>query len=324
VGTFDALRAQLERNDARRRGRQFEYVCQWFLTNDPTYKPLLRRVWLWNEWPGRWGIDAGIDLVAEDVDGKLWAIQCKAYNPDYTVTKRDVDKFLSESSRAIFSYRVLIATTDRLRHIAQRTIDDQENKVTFIGLAKLQDADEYVDWPSTPANLRPSPPPTIKHPWDYQRTAISKVVKGFKTAERGQLIMACGTGKTLTAWFITERLKAERTLVLVPSLSLLKQTMREWQTANVKKQFAALPVCSDETVGRPEDDEAISHTTDLGVPVTTDPEEIAAFLRKRSGPRVVLSTYQSSPQIASAFDLGRVPAFDLIIADEAHRRSRRG
>jgi hypothetical protein len=45
-----------------------------FWRNDPTYKALLRRVWLWNEWPGRRGIDAGIDLVAEDHDGKRWAI----------------------------------------------------------------------------------------------------------------------------------------------------------------------------------------------------------------------------------------------------------
>ena len=55
------------------------------------------------------------------------------------------------------------------------------------------------------------------------------------------------------------------------------------------------------------------------MPVTTDPHDIAAFLRRRSGPRVVFSTYQSSPQIAAAFALGRVPAFDLVIADEAHR-----
>ena len=55
------------------------------------------------------------------------------------------------------------------------------------------------------------------------------------------------------------------------------------------------------------------------MPVTTDPHDIAAFLRRRSGPRVVFSTYQSSPQIAAAFAHGRVPAFDLVIADEAHR-----
>ena len=113
-----------------------------------------------------------------------------------------------------------------------------------------------------------------------------------------------------------EKLAAERTLVLVPSLSLLAQTLREW-TANATAGFDFLPVCSDETVADP--DAVVANTSDLGFPVTTDPEEIATFLRRRSGRRVIFSTYQSSPRIAEAFRLGRVPAFDLVIADEAHR-----
>ena len=116
--------------------------------------------------------------------------------------------------------------------------------------------------------------------------------------------------------FITEKLAAERTLVLVPSLSLLAQTLREW-TANTKTGFDFLPVCSDETVAEP--DAVVANTSDLGFPVTTKPQEIAAFLRRRSGRRVIFATYQSSPEIAKAFRLGRVPAFDLVIADEAHR-----
>ena len=79
----------------------------------------------------------------------------------------------------------------------------------------------------------------------------NKVVEGFDQSDRGQLIMACGTGKTLTALFINEKLAAERTLVLVPSLSLLAQTLREW-TANTKAGFDFLPVCSDETVTDPD------------------------------------------------------------------------
>ena len=145
---------------------------------------------------------------------------------------------------------------------------------------------------------------------------MNAVVEGFDRADRGQMIMACGTGKTLAALFIHEKLAAERTLVLVPSLSLLAQTLREW-TANSKAGFDFLPVCSDESVAEP--DAVVSNTSDLGFPVTTDAGEIATFLRRRSGPRVVFSTYQSSPQIARAFRLGRVPAFDLVIADEAHR-----
>ncbi|MBS9532627.1 Helicase associated domain protein [Mycobacterium sp. M1] len=300
--------------DPQVRGREFEHVCRWFLSNDPTYKSALRKVWLWDEWPGRWGIDAGIDLVAEDHAGKLWAIQSKAYAAGNAVTKEDVNTFLSESARAQISYRLLIATTDRIGSTAQRTIDDQEKPVGFVGLADLLTAE--LDWPESLADLRPAQPLEPAKPRDYQREAIDAVIAGFGTADRGQLIMACGTGKTLTAQFIAGELNAARTLVLVPSLSLLKQTMRVWQ-ANSASGFEVLPVCSDATVGRDED-APITRASELGVPVTTDPTDIAAFLRE-PGPRVVFSSYQSSPRIAAAQALADVPGFDLVIADEAHR-----
>ena len=314
MATFSDLFARLD-PDPRVRGKQFEHVCKWFLTNDPTYKNTLRRVWLWSEWTGRWGGDAGIDLIAEDHDGRLWAIQAKAYTPENTVTKADVNKFLAESSRAVFSYRLLIATTDKVHHVARRTINDQEKRVTFVGLSDLLTS--QVNWHTNPLDMRPSPPPKPAKPREHQREAIRDVVKGYTNSDRGQLIMACGTGKTLTSLFIKEKLDAERVLVLVPSLSLLKQTMQVW-TVNGKLPFELLPVCSDLTVGRSDEDAPVAHTSELGVPVTTNAAEIATFLR-RSGPRVVFSTYQSSPQIAEAFALGRVPAFDLVIADEAHR-----
>jgi predicted helicase len=79
------------------RGRQFERICQWFLTNDPVYKRELRHVWLWKEWPDRWGPDAGIDLFAADRHENLWAIQAKVYDEAASITKRDMDTFLAES-----------------------------------------------------------------------------------------------------------------------------------------------------------------------------------------------------------------------------------
>ncbi|MDR3664384.1 MAG: DEAD/DEAH box helicase family protein, partial [Mycobacterium sp.] len=299
--------------DPYRRGKQFERICKWFLTHDPVYARELHRVWLWDEWPGRWGADAGIDLVAEDHHGHLWAIQAKAYDEATWITKRDVDTFLAEAGRSVFSFRLLIATTNLIGRTAKRTIEAQEKPASVLLLGDLDTAE--VDWPRSPSELRARRLPP-KRPRRHQRQAINAVVKGFERAHRGQMIMACGTGKTLAALFITEKLAAERTLVLVPSLSLLSQTLREW-TANTKLGFDFLPVCSDETVAEP--DAVVANTSDLGYPVTTDPEEIATFLRRRSGPRVVFSTYQSSPQIATAFRLGRVPSFDLVIADEAHR-----
>jgi predicted helicase len=291
-------------------------ICQWFLTHDPVYAHELRRVWMWDDWPGRWVADAGIDLVAEDHEGHLWAIQAKAYDPATTVTKDDINTFLSESARAQFSFRLLIATTNLMGHIAKRTMEGQEKQASVLLLGDLEAAE--VDWPASPSDLR-APQLSPRRPegrWAYQGEAMNAVVEGFDQSDRGRLIMACGTGKTLTALFINEKLAAQRTLVLVPSLSLLAQTLREW-TANTKVGFDFLPVCSDETVADP--DAVVANTSDLGFPVTTDPGEIAAFLRRRSGRRVVFATYQSSPQIAKAFRLGRVPSFDLVIADEAHR-----
>jgi len=315
MGAFIDLFAQLGA-DPGKRGTQFERITKWFLENDPYYKELFNKVWLWKEWPVRPSdTEAGIDLVAQDRDGQVWAIQCKAYAIDRRIPKSELNKFLSESNTKAFQHRLLVSTTTRgLHQLAQRTVDGQDKPVSIIDLEYLETS--TVDWPLHPADLHPSESPKPAQPHDYQLDAIKDVVKGFKSSDRGQLIMACGTGKTLTSLFIKEKLDAQRTLVLVPSLSLLKQTMRVWY-ANKTVRFDSRPVCSDDTVRR-DDDAAVAYVSDLGMRATTDPAEIAKFLRKR-GPRVVFATYQSSQQIAKAFKVGRVPSFDLVIADEAHR-----
>jgi superfamily II DNA or RNA helicase len=266
---------------------------------------------LWSEWPGAWAADAGIDLVAEEHGGGLWAIQAKAYGQSYSIKKADVDSFLSESSRPGFTYRLLIATTDQLGARARRTLDDQREPVGYLLRSQLEL--EQVPWPASPDDLRRRRP-ARKKPFPHNQQAIRATVKGFKGTDRGQMLMACGTGKTLAAMWIAERLESKRTLILVPSLSLLAQTLREW-SANATHPFDYLAVCSDETVAG--GDEFIEHTAELGLPVTTEPDAIAAFLRRR-GRRVVFATYQSSPRIAAAYK-GRAPGFDLTVADEAHR-----
>jgi superfamily II DNA or RNA helicase len=286
-------------------------LCRWYLRNAPEYRGRFREIWLWKDWPEAWAADAGIDLVAQEIGGALWAVQAKAYGEDYAIRKADVDSFLSESNRPHFSYRLLIATTDRIGPTARRTLDGQTVPVGYLLRSQLELAE--VQWPVSFDKLR-TRPPKPKKPFPHVRDAIRATVAGFDRAERGQLIMACGTGKTLAGLWTSERLRSIRTLVLVPSLSLLAQTLREW-TANATQPFDYLAVCSDETVLG--EDEFVAHTAELAVPVTTDPGEISSFLRRR-GRRVVFSTYQSSGQIAAA-QRRRTPQFDLAIADEAHR-----
>ncbi len=135
--------------DANVRGRQFERICQWYLLHDPGYRAQIKKVWLWDDWPGRWGPDAGIDLVAETHDRRLWAIQAKAYDPAYRITKHDVDTFLSESARPQFHYRLLIATTNLIGKKALRTLQEQEKPA---GLQLLSDLRRSaVEWPKKPS-----------------------------------------------------------------------------------------------------------------------------------------------------------------------------
>ncbi|QTJ71273.1 Helicase associated domain protein (plasmid) [Rhodococcus sp. ZPP] len=303
VGRFDA--------DSGRRREQFAGLCRWFLTHAPVYAHQLRRVWLWKDWPGRYVGETGIDLVAEDRRGHLWAITATPCDAAAWITQRDAQAFLAAAGRAPFAFGLLIATTDLIGRTAQHTIETARKPAGLVLLGDLDAAD--LDWPVSPAVVRARRWPPHR-PRPHQRDAISAVVTGFARADRGQLIMARGTGRTLTALFLHDTLGAERTLVLVPSLSWLAHTLRVW-TANTPVDFDFLPVCTGGT--GPEADAVVENTSDLGLPVTVDPGQIATFLRRRSGRRVVFATHQGAPAIAEAFRPGRVPAFDLVIAVEA-------
>lgn len=156
----------------------------------------------------------------------------------------------------------------------------------------------------------------MNKPKDHQKEAISDILEGFATAERGQCIMPCGTGKTLVGLWTAERLGAELILLTAPTLALVKQ-LSETYAANASAPFAALAVCSDESVLKGELDDGV-RVADIGERVTTDKKEVREFLRG-SGRRVVFSTYHSSEVIQKAQAVKDSPRFDLLIADEAHR-----
>ncbi|MDO8292547.1 MAG: Helicase associated domain protein [Gallionella sp.] len=301
--------------DPLKRGKQFEHFVKWFLKADPEWATQVEQVWLWDEWPGRWGADCGIDLVFQHKDGNHWAVQAKCYSPDYDITKHDVDKFLSESNRPSIQHRLLIATTDRIGNNAKQVCDAQEKPVIRFLLSDFDKS--ALDYPANFAALPQAKRKPRPEPRDHQLEARAAMVLGLQTADRGQLIMACGTGKTYVTLWIKEALNAQRTLVLVPSLGLLSQLLREWTFA-AATPFEVLCVCSDQTVGTKGHDEAIHSVADLAFPVTSDAEEVKRFL-SGAGNRVVFSTYQSSSVIAAAQADPAIPAFDLAVADEAHR-----
>lgn len=267
--------------------------------------------------------DRGIDLVARERESQeLWAVQCKFYDPQYQISKPDVDSFLAESGTGEFTKRLFVSTTDRWNSAAERTVTHQAIPVQRLGLDDLFSAS--IDWVSfelsTPEVMRRKGRKTLRA---HQERALAAVCEGLASADRGKLIMACGTGKTFTSLAIAEELTGEggRVLFLVPSIALLSQTLREW-SADSSIPVRSFAVCSDSTVGRQAED---ASTIDLAIPATTNPERLAGVLSKRVAPidgktpmTVVFSTYQSLGVVAEAQQLG-APEFDLVICDEAHR-----
>lgn len=293
-------------------GKKFELFVRWFLENDPEWSAIVDSVWLWDEWPNRWGPDCGIDLIFKDKNGQTWAVQAKCYDSAYSVTKRDIDSFLSESNRKGIDRRLLISTTDRIATNGLRAASAQEKPVT---LFTFKDFDKSpIDFPEAYSELNDGIVKPKPEPRAHQIEAIEAVSRGLEIENRGQLIMACGTGKTFTTLWITERINPSLTLVLLPSLNLLSQTMREW-TWGARAAFDVLNVCSDNSISRASEDLSINEAS---CPVTTEVDDIRLFMTK-SVRRVIFCTYHSSELIALAQKNSRIPAFDLIIADEAHR-----
>ena len=168
------------------RGRQFERLVRWFLKTDRRYS--FTNIWLWDDWPGRWGPDCGIDLVAVDHLGRTWAIQAKGYAPTTTVTKADIDSFLSESNRSEFDIRLLVASTDNIARNAARVMSGQEKQVHQILRNDLEAA--QVVWPDDITALIGGGPQALRSPRPHQAEAIDAVTAGFDSHERGQMPQA--------------------------------------------------------------------------------------------------------------------------------------
>ena len=121
MATFDEFYDSLD-PDIGIRGKQFEEFIQWFLKTDPTWASQIDEIWLWNDYPKKWGADYGIDLIFNLKNGNTWAVQSKCISPKNNIKKSEIDSFLSESSDSKIDGRLLIASTDGIEKNAQQVI----------------------------------------------------------------------------------------------------------------------------------------------------------------------------------------------------------
>lgn len=311
----------------REKGTYFEELMLCYLRNEATYRDLYSEVWSYGEWAALQGLDkrdAGIDLVAKTQGtGEIHAIQCKLYAEDYRLQKSDIDSFFTASGKKPFAHRVVVSTTNHWSIHAEEALRDQQPPVSKMDLNDLENS--QIDW----AKYQPKAAPVLKVKKElrsHQQLAVDAALAGLQVADRGKLIMACGTGKTFTSLKIAEGLAGtgKRVLFLVPSLSLLSQTLTEW-TQESSTPLHSFAVCSDTDVGKKrqkEDDSVQTFTHELRYPATTQPARLASEMAKRHDAThmsVVFSTYHSIDVISRAQHDHGLADFDLIVCDEAHR-----
>ena len=331
--TFDNLVHQINKiaETQRDRGTYFEYLARAYFQHEPTYKNEFKNVWMLADVPEEYGIpkvDIGVDLVAEKFTGELVAIQAKFYT--HAIQKSNIDSFLGELGKDYFESGIIVASTDKWSKNAEAALANRSD-VIRIGLSDLRNS--QIDWTKfsfeRPEAVSVKAKKGLRY---YQKEAIDSALNHFRENDRGQLIMAPGTGKTFTRLKIAEAMAKEANkeqytiLYLVPSIQLLTQTLRGWNN-DAEMTMSSMAVTSDRNASRgsvKQDESNITiKASDIGYPATTSSEKVVEnYLELMGKPKkellVVFGTYQSIDVLGDAQKKG-FPEFDLIIADEAHR-----
>ncbi|MDR0697433.1 MAG: DEAD/DEAH box helicase family protein, partial [Christensenellaceae bacterium] len=330
--------------------RVFEILIAWYFKANPIYSSDIKHIWLWSNFPYKkeltvGGRDDGIDIVILTTCDEYWAVQCKFYGEDIYICKDLVTSFLSLSNStfnangkvAKFTNRFWVSTSDNMSKNAENILIKQTLPVTRITKNNLEDSDvnwelfhdllEKQEFPSIANFDAQIARPNVLELRDYQREAINNALNHYKTNDRGKLIMACGTGKTLTSLKIAEALATKNKLVLVcvPSISLISQTLRQWALNTESKVLNKLCVCSHPEVTKmtssSDNDDVLSmNLIDLGYPATTDAKSLYEKYSHFNKDYItaIFTTYQSIDVLHEAQELG-LPEFDIVICDEAHR-----
>jgi superfamily II DNA or RNA helicase len=307
-------------------GKLFELFTKYYFLVEPKVRDDYQHVWLYNEIPASvkeklniGSIEHGADLILEDIYGNYSAVQCKFRSDEATRLSWTKDKIANlfgfipnASNYIVFTNASEIDEVSKTRAESfiffniHDLFDIKEN--TFQSMLSLLESNRIL--------------PIQKYsPKPHQKDAIDKTVEHFKKNSensRGQLILPCGAGKTLTALWIKESLKSRNTLVLVPSLALLKQIKNDWaEQKNDPYQYVC--VCSDKDIDSNKEDSLVMHTYEIDSKVISKPEKIYEFLTTGNHTaKVIFSTYQSLDKIMKAIR-NHSFKFDLAICDEAHR-----
>ena len=281
-------------------GDMHEAACREFLKYSPDYR--------WTHVAKPKTPDRGIDLLATDRDGEVWAIQCKCHEDKLHYDGNVTNLWVEAKVQNIPENRCIIMTAS----LPTNTLEKQCQK-TGVHIITAYEMNG-LDWQTFDLKTSKLVPPEHKPQKmkSHQQEAFDECIKKFDEYDRGQLIMACGSGKTLVAQRVSETVAHKgRVLYLIPSISLAKQTRSSFlenYIGDSRMPPSILVVCSDKSAAKSDEDISV---VSLPGAVSTSPEYIIKWLDSHKQ-GIVFCTYQSAHILKGQ-------EFDIAIFDEAHR-----
>ncbi len=259
--------------------------------------------------------DSGVDGLYLSENGASTAYQVKFRSAAEAPSYDDLTSFWAESEHT--TERCIFANCYTLPKQAYK----KKNQFVILRDSLMALREDFFSWLYEFANTGNAAVRKEKlSPRPHQVKMIDEALAGLERADRGKLLAACGTGKTLTALWIKERLNAHTVLFAAPNLALIKQTLEAWMP-QAQAPFHYLCVCSDRTVAEHDmEEDYVPDDFRIGVPVTTDSEAVRAFLEyETERDKVVFSTYQSLDAVVAVMQDFEGFSFDIAFFDEAHR-----
>ena len=185
--------------------------------------------------------DMGVDGLLQTTADEYHAYQVKFRSGRPSLTWAELSTFIGLSDKT--DQKLVFTNCNRIPDVVEKREDVFCIRGTDLGRLTPEDFDYILGWLKKKEKPKPK-----KEPRDYQQEALDAIHEGLTNGRRATAVMACGTGKTLLALWVAQRLGYKKILVLVPSLALLSQTLHEWMQDTSWDDFSYICVCSDPTV----------------------------------------------------------------------------
>ena len=202
--------SKYSKREYKTRGTVFEWFCKFYLLTNPVYRITYKRVLHSSEFLQNATIckrlgftknkEEGCDLIGETHEGKYEIIQCKYKDNKY----ENLDAGDVESSIRVATATKASAWVDTILSCSNRQgLTDNEFlkdhplqfRTCLRGNFELLSNQDFQNIKATIKDLIPTY--DARTPMGHQIIARDAVCKHFKHEARGQIVHACGTGKTL-------------------------------------------------------------------------------------------------------------------------------